>query len=131
MTRVVKPEGYIILGYEPNKWHFVIIRSGIRIVKKLLNIKKTNENFSIGDYETYGFNKKDFERLGNNNKLELVLLDRILLIAGLYALIGNYLDKIRKKKLIYKFNFYKIDSLLLKIPIINLLNWQWNVVYRK
>lgn len=141
MRRVVKKEGYIIISFEPNRWHLITLRSFIRLIKKIFRIKKKNKNFSIADYDTKGFTKKDFKKIAKENNLEIIFLKRLDLLRGFYSLFIDYFLKFKGNEDIY-FNqnsitssiskiLTKIDNFLLKIPLLNKLCWQWTIIYKK
>lgn len=61
---MVKPEGLIAIGFEPNSWQYTFRKlkySAFGIWEKLLRIFRddfTIEGGSLGNFETMGFNQK-------------------------------------------------------------------------
>jgi ubiquinone/menaquinone biosynthesis C-methylase UbiE len=134
MTRVTKKGGSVIISFEPNRWHLVFFNNLIRLIKKILRITKRANNFSIADYNTKGFIEKDFEEIARKNNLKIITKKRVHLIQGFYSLISDYLYKLRGgEEVSYtrNVNFEKLDNLLIKIPLLNKLSWQWTVIYKK
>ena len=139
--RVLKPDGMLIIGFEPNRWPYYIIYPFIRLLKRIVRldryVKSKHSDVSIGDTETLGFTFSDLRLFLSESKMELVRLDRIWFILGfthtVLSIINSKLpqDKsldlpVRLQKIIIF-----IDELILSIPIIRNFCWHWTLVAKK
>ena len=130
MKRVTKKDGLIILAMEPSKFM-------MKFTKLFKNSKKLriHDGHSEADETHDGFSKSDFKKLVDDN-LSIVKIKRVWLLLGFmhYKLEAFYRILKLKKRLkvprIFEWIILAIDEILLKIPIINKLNWHWIVVIK-
>ncbi|MDP2586464.1 MAG: class I SAM-dependent methyltransferase [Candidatus Komeilibacteria bacterium] len=129
IARVLKPGGQIILAMEPSRfmmWFTKLFSSakGLRI----------HDGHSEADETHPGYGRSDWEKIIADNPLSMVRLKRVWLLQGflhygLEALFRIFkLKKRIKLPLFIEWPLLIIDELLLKIPIINQLNWHWIAV---
>jgi hypothetical protein len=125
---VVKPDGLIAIGSEPNSWQYTFIKlkySAFGIWEKLLRIFRddfTIEGGSPGDFETMGLNQKSLNILMNSVGLEVTLIRSIWYINGFLSLLGITPPPRIERLLIF------IDQVFSVIPIIIGDGWHWNLV---
>lgn len=135
MRRVVKPEGLVILGVEPNAWPYYTIFIILEPLKFLLR-KFNNKKFSsIADDTTTGFTKKQFKKMFKEADLEILSINRVKYLSEYFDSGLRLFNKIFRVNISLSLFFRKIlisiDAIFSKIPIINLFNWHWNVIARK
>lgn len=125
IKRVVKKDGLIIFAMEPSKFM-------MRFTKLFGRFKKMRvyEERSAADEQHKGYGKNDFIRFSAEG-FRLLKLKRVWLICGflhygseaLYRLLK--LKKRLKLPSMVELALIVIDEILLKIPIVNRLNWHW------
>jgi len=135
MKRVTKPGGYIILGVEPNAWPYFTLFYLLWPVKKLIRAKTNKKLNSIADDTTHGFTKRKLIQICRSSDLEIIKISRVKYLTEFYDSGIRLLSKLtfRKKGPNGQIQLFlcKIDDAISKIPILNLLNWHWNVVCQK
>ena len=126
LKRVVKPDGLIAIGSEPNSWQYTFRKLKYSAFgKKLLRIFRddfTIEGGSPGDFETIGFNQKSLNILMNSVGLEVTLVRSIWYIKGFFSLLGITPPPRIERVLIF------INQVFSVIPIIIGAGWHWNLV---
>ncbi len=136
--RVLKPDGLMVVGFEPNRWPYYTVYPFMRFIGKF--IKKTSkreDDVSIGDIETEGFLKKDFEMFISSHEFVKIRVQRIWYINGFVHTALARLNKDRSPdKLIDLPEFLQkllvgIDEIISFVPLINVFCWHWNVIMRK
>ena len=136
-SRVLKPEGLLVIGFEPNRWPYYTVYPFMRLIGKFL--KKTSrreDDVSIGDIETEGFVRKDFTNFVAHNNLEITRIQRIWFINGFVHTALARLNKNRNVDDIIDIPdslqrfIIIIDQLISYIPIINNLCWHWNIILK-
>jgi len=141
VQRVLKPNGMLIIGFEPNCWPYYIIYPFIRLIKRIVRldryVKSKHSDVSIGDTETLGFTFSDLKSFLSDSKMELVRLDRIWFILGfthtLLSIINSKLPQDKALDIPIKVQkiIIFIDELILSIPIIRNFCWHWTLVAKK
>lgn len=133
IIRVTKPDGFIILGIEPNRSWLQLISKIKRHLIKILPEKKS----SPADEEAEGFFIKDFKTIEKAYSLKLIQFEPIWFFCGFvhYGLEFVYRafrlrNRIRLPFFIEKI-FINIDNLLLHVPFISNLYWHYTVIYQK
>lgn len=127
ILRVTKKGGLIIMAMEPSRFM-------MRFTKLFSNYKNLtiHHGHSEADETHQGYYKKDFQRLINNR--QIVKIKRVWLLFGFlhYGLEAIYrLFKLKKRIKIprlVELALLILDEILLKIPLINQLNWHWVVI---
>lgn len=136
--RVLKPNGLLVIGFEPNRWPYYTVYPFMRFIGKF--IKKTSkreDDVSIGDIETEGFLKKDFERFITFNDFEKIRVQRIWYINGFVHTALARLNKNRSPEMLIDLPHFiqkfivAIDEIISFVPLINVFCWHWNVIMRK
>lgn len=129
LTRVVKDGGQIILAMEPSRFMMGFTKLFSRA--KSLRI---HQGHSEADETHPGYVYSDFTNLIKGLPVQLVKVKRVWLLQGFmhYGLEAIYrLIKLKKRiklPLVVELPLLIIDEILLKIPIVNQLNWHWIVV---
>ncbi len=129
LARVVRPGGQIILAMEPSRFmmSFTKLFSGSQSLR-------IHQGHSEADETHPGYNKSDWQRLIINNQLSITKLKRVWLLQGFlhYGLEAIFrIFKLKKRikiPLFIEWPLLIIDEVLLKIPIVNQLNWHWITV---
>ncbi len=130
--RVTKKGGLIILAMEPSRfimWFTKLFRSSRNL--------RIHKDYSEADESHKGYSKKDLESLIINHQSSILKLKRVWLILGFlhYGLEAIYrLLKLKKRLKVPRFIeclLLFVDEILLKIPIINNLNWHWILIIKK
>lgn len=136
--RVLKPNGLLVIGFEPNRWPYYTVYPFMRFIGKF--IKKTSkreDDVSIGDIETEGFLKRDFDKFITFNDFVKIRVQRIWYINGFVHTALARLNKDRSPdRLIDLPHFIQkiivtIDEIISFVPGINFYCWHWNVIMRK
>lgn len=132
LSRVVKKNGLIIAAMEPSR----LMMRLTKIFSRQIRLKLFTTS-SIADQEHHGYLKRDFKNLASQANLRLVKIKRVWLTLGLIHYFLEFLFRIFKLRKRIKLPkiieavFLVIDEILLKIPIINWLNWHWIIVLKK
>jgi len=135
MKRVAKSGGYVILGLEPNAWPYYTIFKILLPIKKFIRRRDQKILNSIADDETFGFNKNSFKKLCKQADLKIINIKRAKYLSEIYDSWLRLYSKLtktnqepnRKTQLM----LCRIDTLISKIPILDLLNWHWSVISQK
>lgn len=137
-SRVLKPGGLLVVGFEPNRWPYYTVYPFMRFIGKF--IKKSSlreEDVSIGDIETEGFVKRDFVNFINKNNFDKIRIQRIWYINGFIHTALARLNKNRGientidlPKVVQSFIII-VDEIISYIPLLNKLCWHWNVILKK
>lgn len=132
IARVLKPGGQIICAMEPSRF--------MMWLTKLLSSAKSlriHDGHSEADETHPGYSKNDWKKIISDNPLSMVRLKRVWLLQGFlhYGLEALFrIFKLKKRLVLPRWLEWPLliaDEILLKIPIINLLNWHWIVVIKK
>ncbi|MBU1131439.1 class I SAM-dependent methyltransferase [Patescibacteria group bacterium] len=130
IKRVTQKDGLIILAMEPSK--FMMRFTKLFSQSKSLRIY---HGHSEADETHQGYIKSDFPSVLSPQS-SVLKLKRVWLLLGFlhYGLEAIYrifkLKKRIKVPLIVEWTLLIIDEILLKIPVINQLNWHWIVVVK-
>lgn len=130
-ARVLKPGGQVICAMEPSR--FMMWLTKLFSSAKSLRI---HDGHSEADETHPGYSRADFEKLTGSG-LSIVKLKRVWLLQGFvhYGLEAMFrIFKLKKRLKLPRWLEWPLliaDEVLLKIPIINLLNWHWIVVIKK
>lgn len=135
MKRVTQKNGYVILGLEPNAWPYYTILFILKPLKKLLRRYNKKNFHSIADDTTYGFTKKQLNKLFKRVQLKIISIKRAKYLSEFYDSGLRLISKILKRpclpnRRIQRF-FSQIDKFISKIPLINFFNWHWSVIAKK
>lgn len=129
--RVLKPGGLLIFGMEPAGFmmKFTKLFSGFASLR-------VHQGKSIADEHHHGYGKSDFIKLAGNN-FQIQKIKKVWLLQGFvhYGLEGCFrlfkLNRRLKLPLILEWLLLVTDEILLKIPILNILNWHWIAILTK
>jgi ubiquinone/menaquinone biosynthesis C-methylase UbiE len=129
IKRVTKKDGLIILAMEPSRFMmwFTKMFKGVEDLR-------IYKNHSEADETHQGFSKNDLRIAIRDSRL--AIYKRVWLTLGFlhYGLEAIYrIFKLKKRFKIPRFIEWVLlifDEILLKIPIINLLNWHWIVIIK-
>ena len=130
IRRVVKKGGLVIFAMEPSR--FMMRFTRLFASNKSLRI---HEGRSEADETHPGYNSADWKRIVSG--FEVIELKRAWLTLGLlhYCLEGIYRLLRLKKRIrmprVIEWILLVLDEILLKIPLINMINWHWIVVLTK
>lgn len=133
MKRVVKPEGYIIFGVEPNSWPYYTLFLLLKPLKWLIRKRRKRKYNSLADDTTHGFSKWSLNKLFTQAGLEILRIEPVKFLSEYYESGIRLLNqlfpqkKISPSKKFIRF-LLRIDRFLAKIPVINLFPWHWNVI---
>jgi len=139
MKRVCKPNGYIILGCEPNAWPYYSLYLILRPLQWLVRRLNPRPFNSLADDQCWGFTKRRFKKLFRKAGIEVVKIQRVKYFQECYEqwlrlrsrLFKNKVETIHELSLQNQ-KFIKklahLDQIIAKIPILNLGNWFWNVI---
>jgi len=134
MKRVVKSNGYIILGVEPNSWPYKSIYKILEPIKKYIRKKRQRGIDSIADDTTEGFGKNQLVKIFKELNLEIIEIKPVKFILEFY---DSYirLKSRMTKKIIFPSNkvqniITKMDKIFENIPVINNFPWHWNIISR-
>ncbi|REJ56880.1 MAG: class I SAM-dependent methyltransferase [Microcystis aeruginosa TA09] len=133
MKRVLKPNGFLIFGIEPNININKLLSS---IILRSRNILPDKEH-SPADEEAEGFSLSEFNQIAKVYNLELVSIEPVWLTTGIthYALEFIYRLLRLKKRIKLPFLMEKLflvtDSLLFLIPGMSNFSWHYTVIYKK
>ncbi len=133
MKRVLKTNGFLIFGIEPNIRIHKILSLIVLLSRKILPKKE----HSPADEEAEGFSLSEFRQIAKIYNLELISIDPVWLTTGMmhYGLEFMYRLLRLKKRIKLPFlmeNFFLItDSLLFLIPGMSNFSWHYTVVYKK
>ena len=140
-SRVLSPNGILIIGFEPNRWPYFYVYPCIRFLKRITRLEKyTNSKHSgvsVGDMETEGFSFSDFKSFFDESNLQLVKTERIWFLFGfIHTILSIINSKLPQDKSIDLPIFVQkviifIDDLILSIPIIRNFCWHWTLVAKK
>lgn len=137
--RALKPGGLIIVGFEPNRWPYFTVYPILRMISKVMRLRKhfKHSETSVGDAETEGFTRKDFQNFTNEAGLEIVDLQRIWFLNGfIHTFFTSLNSKLSINSTIdlplwlQKFLVF-FDEILLKIPFMKNFCWHWTLVVKK
>jgi ubiquinone/menaquinone biosynthesis C-methylase UbiE len=130
---IVKPNGYIICGIEPNRSMLALLKTLSGIFRK----KITSGAHSAADEDAEGFTEADFEKFASRNNLKIVRLERIWFLCGFahYGLEFIY-RALKLKKRLRLPHFAEriliiIDKFLLKLPVCKRFSWHYSVYFQK
>lgn len=129
LKRVVKPDGIIAIGSEPNSWQYKFRRlkyskSGKKLLKIFRDDFTLEEGGSPGDLETMGFNQKSLNKLMNDVGLEIISIKSIWYVNGFLNVLGMKPPSQIERFLIF------IDKIFSFIPIIKNYGWNWNIILK-
>jgi ubiquinone/menaquinone biosynthesis C-methylase UbiE len=138
-ARALRPDGILVIGFEPNTWQYKSFHPFLRRIKTLLSSDQgeVRSKASIGDQETQGFSYKQFSWLAAQSGLEFVDVQRVWYLNGfIHALLCHYNAKRDQSRQIDLPNWIQkliisIDDTLSKIPLVRNYCWHWSVVLRK
>src|SRR3989339_1243820 len=129
ILRILKKNGRLIFAMEPSKFMMGFTRL-FKNSKKL----RLHQGHSEADESHAGYGQKDFTALIRENNLSKIKIKRVWLLQGFihYGLEAIFrLFKLKKRlKLprIFKWPLLILDEILLKIPLLNALNFHWVVI---
>jgi len=132
IKRVLKPDSLLVFAMEPSRLMMTLTKLGVGF-KKLRN----NAGSSVADDNHPGYTDVDFYDLAKKYNFEIVKLKRVWLILGLWHYGAEFLYRALKLKkrlslpLMCEKVLLLIDELLLKIPLLQKLNWHFIVVLKK
>jgi ubiquinone/menaquinone biosynthesis C-methylase UbiE len=130
--RILKNGGRLILAMEPSKFMMSFTKL-FKYSKKL----RVHQGHSEADETHQGYGLKDFKNLIRENGLSKIKIKRVWLLQGFihYGLEAIFRFFKLKKRVrlprVIEWPLLILDEILLKIPIINLLNWHWIAVMNK
>lgn len=135
LVRVSKPGGLIILAMEPSR----LMMSFTKIFRNFKSLR-IYQGHSKADETHRGYTKQNFQSLGFArdkfliSNFQVLKIKRVWLLLGFlhYGLEGLFRLLKLKKRLVaprwFEWLLLIIDEILLKIPIINQLNWHWIII---
>jgi len=132
MLRITKPGGLMIFAMEPSRFMMSFVKLFARI-KRL----RIYQGHSEADETHSGYSTDDINKLCQKSGVKVLEVKRVWIIQGLlhYGLEGIFRlvrlkRRIRLPKII-ELMFLRVDEVLLKIPLVNRINWHWIVVLQK
>lgn len=133
MKRATRPGGFLIYAIEPNRRLFLMLKTIVRRVRRLLPAKA----HSPADEEAEGFLVRDFERIAAANGLRVVRLEPVWLISGVmhYGLEFLYrVLRLRRRIRLPKAAesaIIALDRVVLRVPGMRHLSWHYTVIYQR
>lgn len=130
IRHVTQKEGLIILAMEPSKFMMWFTK----LFQKLKKLR-IHQGHSKADETHQGYSKSELEKV-IGHRSSVIKLKRVWLLLGFlhYGLEAIYrLFKLKKRIKIPRFVEWillVIDEIVLRVPIINQLNWHWIVVVK-
>lgn len=136
VKKTLKPGGFLVIGFEPNKWPYFIFYPLLRYISRAMKFRRYFKNIetSIGDMETEGFSKAELKKLLDSSGLEIVEIQRIWYLNGfIHTILTSLNSKISRGSPIDLPNWLQriiihIDNFLSKIPFINNYCWHWSII---
>lgn len=134
-ARVVKPGGYIIWGIEPAQWPYRTVYRWLRPLKNFIRNNRNREHNSVADDTTEGYTEPMIREIFAKTNLELQEIRRIKYLGSLYEQVVRLYGRLRKRPtavwlpLDHVLSF--LDDGIRFIPLLNQLNWHYNVIARK
>jgi len=139
VKRALKPEGLLVIGFEPNRWPYYTLIPAFRFLTRILNPNR-NINYaetSIADMETMGFVQKDFKRFLDAVGMEKVKLQRIWYLGGFVHFLILYINKKRSVDNLIEMPIYlqralvAFDNFLSQIPLVRYFCWHFTLVAKR
>ncbi|MBI2990235.1 MAG: class I SAM-dependent methyltransferase [Candidatus Magasanikbacteria bacterium] len=133
--RVLKPDGLLILGVEPNLTYFRPIRWFKGILYRLSHTDP--EHISKADAQMEGFSKSQLDLLFKGKEWKDLSIRPMWFIAGFFHYVMEFMFRALKlsKRLRLPLWFEKflvrLDEFLFKIPGFSYLAWHWVLTARK
>lgn len=128
--RILKLNGNLIIGVEPNRYGHVMWQNLIFGLRKLLKKKKVSEKkefkvVSIGDEKTEGFSRKEIKRLLLRAEFGNIKIKPVWFLTGFYH---TFAQKIKwLDRAIFDYILMLVDIIIENIPFLNNLCWHWNI----
>ncbi|MCX6357659.1 MAG: methyltransferase domain-containing protein [Candidatus Aureabacteria bacterium] len=159
MARVCVPGGVIVLGFEPNAWPYytllplrralsiarkgsgAVLRSPRRAWRTVRSMRiapgvlietgaHKGELHSPGDRRAKGFTMRSFRSILRRAGLELEATQRVWYVNGFIQEICA-LAPLRAPSPGLERMLVRCDQFLSRVPVLNFMNWHWNVIARK
>ncbi|MFC1571238.1 class I SAM-dependent methyltransferase [Candidatus Margulisiibacteriota bacterium] len=133
LVRVVKNNGYIILGCEPNSWWLSLFSKMKLVLRKVIRAK----DHSPADEKAAGFTIRDFNNMAAKNNLKIEEIQPIWFLNGFVHYGLEFIYRVLRLKArirlpyIIERVFVGVDNFLGRLPIIKNLAWHYTVIYRK
>jgi len=129
MVRVVKPDGQIVLGSEPNRWpyYFRALKKS-KIGTRILSLFRDDYTLSHGppgDEKTMGFVHADFTEMGGRSGARVEDAHTMMYLLGFVQLLRLNLPPKLERVLM------RTESYLAGTEGLRRLGWKWNVTFRK
>ncbi len=135
MARVLAPGGRLVIGVEPNKVYFRLIKKFRSVLCKFTGMHE--HDGSHADAEMEGFSYSQLKTLFSLDQWTEVQIRPMWFLAGFLHYGLEFLFRVFKLKQRIKFPTFlekitvAIDELIFKIPLLNRLGWHWIVVAKK
>lgn len=128
LRRVVRPNGVILIGSEPNHWQYVLkplkhSKLGRRILRLLRNDYTINGG-SPGDFCTSGFTRTELVTLLKETDFDVLSVRPIWYMNGLFSLLGVGVPRAFEELLV------AVDEVIRKVPLAKEFSWKWNATVR-
>ncbi|HLC99890.1 MAG TPA: class I SAM-dependent methyltransferase, partial [Patescibacteria group bacterium] len=135
MKRVVKPNGWVVVGVEPASWPYTVVYPLLWPLKRLIRIIRRRPINSVADDETRGFTADGLKKLFFEAGLEVIEVRPAKFLLEVYDSSCRLLEQLLRRpvKPLYAVEriLDGIDRLIALIPILNRLPWHWSVIARK
>lgn len=132
--RCLKPNGILLIGYEPNNWQYILLQPIFKLFKWIIR-KKSNHPISIADDITYGFSKRKLHAILKKARFEIIDIHPVDLFSKIYEqTIELYNRLFNKRKKVNQKAYQilnKIDQKVLKFPIFKKLPLNWDIIAKK
>ena len=135
MKRVVKDNGLVILGVEPNAWPYLLFSWLFEPMKKMIRKKNKKIFHSIADDSTNGFTKAELVKMFREAGLRIGKIERAKYFSQFYDSGLAFLNVSFKLRLepyeAIRSYLARLDNYVARVPLLNLFNWQWSVIATK
>jgi len=126
IARITKPNGFVIIGSEPNSWpyYFKKIKHS-KIGKKIVSVFRKDynvEEVSIGDKKTFGFREKELRKMAEEAGLKVIEFEYVLFLGGFLLVLKIELPKKMEEAIL------AFDRMLARVPKIKKAGWHINVL---
>lgn len=134
ITRAIKPLGYMVCGYEPNRLFSTYFKRLSKFSRRFL---PTKGHSAADDEVAEGFTLESFQALAERHNLRLLHVEPIWLMCGFahYGLEFIY-RLLRLKKRIRLPNWIEkgliaLDCLIFKLPGFKHISWSYTAIFQK
>ncbi|KKP36521.1 MAG: putative methyltransferase [Candidatus Peregrinibacteria bacterium GW2011_GWA2_33_10] len=132
--RCLKKDGVLLIGYEPNTWHYYLFYPFYKLFKYIIR-KRSKHAISLADDEAFGFSYKQLKVMIKGSGLSLLEIKPVDFLSKFYEQFIVLLNRVFNKKMIINENFFRflkrVDQKIFKIPCFKYMALNWDVSARK